>query len=121
MDVIIHHNPKCSKSRATLALLEERGIRPEIVRYLETPPDPGRLRELAGMLGVPASAMVRTGEAVWRNLGLDVDAVEEAELFRILSEHPILIERPIVVHGGRARIGRPPEAVLEILEPEASG
>jgi arsenate reductase len=115
MRVIIHHNPRCSKSRATLALLQERGIEPEVVRYLDDPPTPGRLRELAGLLGVPAAALVRTGERAWQELGLDVAAVDDDELFGLMSDNPVLIQRPIVVAEGRARIGRPPEAVLEIL------
>ncbi|MDT8448731.1 MAG: arsenate reductase (glutaredoxin) [Wenzhouxiangellaceae bacterium] len=115
MQVTVYHNPRCSKSRATLDLLEERGIVPTVVRYLDTPPTPSTLARLAAMLGVPAREMVRTGEAAWRELGLDIDAVDDATLFGLMSEHPILIQRPIVVAGARARIGRPPENVLEIL------
>jgi len=115
MRTIIHHNPRCSKSRATLALLEARGIKPEVVRYLEDPPAPERLAELASMLGVRGADLVRTGEQTWKDLGLDVEQVDDETLFRLMSEHPILIQRPIVVVGDRARIGRPPEAVVEIL------
>jgi arsenate reductase len=115
MPVIIYHNPRCSKSRATLALLREQRIEPAIVRYLEDPPGPERLRELSLMLGVAPAEMVRTGEKTWRELGLDISDVADEELFQLMSEHPILIQRPIVVADSRARIGRPPEAVLEIL------
>jgi arsenate reductase len=115
MSVIIHHNPRCSKSRATLSLLHERGLKPEVVRYLDEPPTPGRLKEIAEMLGLHPARLVRTGEQVWNDLGLDPDRVDEQFLYRLLSENPILIERPIVIAGDRARIGRPPEAVLEIL------
>jgi len=116
MNVIIHHNPRCSKSRTTLALLREHGIEPEIVRYLDDPPDPARLRQIAARLGVGPAEMVRTGESTWKELGLALDALDDESLLRILSEHPILIERPIVELGERARIGRPPEAVLDILQ-----
>lgn len=115
MTVIIYHNPRCSKSRATLALLREQRIEPDIVHYLDDPPGPERLRDLAGMLALAPAEMVRTGEKTWKELGLDITEVPDDELFRLMSEHPILIQRPIVVADSRARIGRPPENVLEIL------
>ncbi|HLU61858.1 MAG TPA: arsenate reductase (glutaredoxin) [Gammaproteobacteria bacterium] len=111
---VIYHNPRCSKSRETLALLEERGLEPEIVRYLDTPPGEETLRQLAKQLGVRAHDMIRSNEDVYRELGLGADSSED-ELFRAMAEHPVLLQRPIVVAGGKARIGRPPEAVLEIL------
>ncbi|MCR9220209.1 MAG: arsenate reductase (glutaredoxin) [Alphaproteobacteria bacterium] len=115
MTVTIYHNPRCSKSRQTLQLLQEQGVEPEIALYLESPPDAAAIRELIGKLGLAgAREMMRTKEAVYRALGLkDVD--DEAALIAAMAENPILIERPIVVSGGAARIGRPPEAVLEIL------
>jgi len=115
MTVTIYHNPRCSKSRATLKLLHDRGFEPEIVRYLDTPPAPDILGALARKLGCQPREFLRTGEAAWKVLGLDPGAVDAEQLLRLMSEHAILIERPIVVCGERARIGRPPEAVLEIL------
>lgn len=91
-------------------------MQPDVVRYLDDPPTPERLREIAGMLGLSPSRLVRTGESAWKDLGLDLDRVDDESLYRILSEHPVLIQRPIVIAGDKARIGRPPEAVLEILE-----
>lgn len=115
MSLTIYHNPRCSKSRATLELLHERGLDPEVVRYLDTPPDPDTLGELARSLGCKPRDFLRTGEKTWKELELDPEAVDDAELLRLMSEHPILIQRPIVVCGEHARIGRPPEAVLDIL------
>ena len=115
MSVTVYHNPRCSKSRATLELLERRGIDPEVVRYLEAPPGVPELRELARKLGLRPKDFLRTGESAWKALALDPERLDDAELMQLMSEHPILIERPIVVCGERARIGRPPEAVLDIL------
>lgn len=115
MSLTVYHNPRCSKSRATLELLQQRGLNPEVVRYLETPPDARELGELARKLGLQPKEFLRVGESAWKELGLDPDEVEAAELLQMMSERPILIERPIVVCGRRARIGRPPEAVLDIV------
>ncbi|MDT8437531.1 MAG: arsenate reductase (glutaredoxin) [Wenzhouxiangellaceae bacterium] len=115
MRVIIHHNPRCSKSRATLALLREHGIKPEIVPYLDQPPSVEQLKQLTRMLGLRAVDLLRSGEPAWLELGLDAENTDEETVFAQLAAHPILIQRPIVVVGERARIGRPPEAVLEIL------
>ena len=115
MQVTIYHNPRCSKSRATLALLEERGIEPRIVRYLETPPTADELREVLAALGMSPRALLRTGEAAYRELDLARDTLGDDALIETMATHPRLIERPIVIAGGHARIGRPPEAVLEIL------
>ena len=115
MDVTIYHNPRCSKSRATLALLQERGIEPRVVPYLEQPPDIGQLRELLRMLGLPPRELMRRGERVYREQGLDDEAVDDEQLLRAIVAHPILMERPVVVRDGRAAIGRPPERVLDIL------
>jgi len=117
MDIIIYHNPRCSKSCATLELLRSRGVEPEIVAYLENPPTVDTLAEVAGKLGLEAHELVRTGEAVWSSLGLNLATASPQQLFHAMVEHPILIQRPIVVVGDRARIGRPPEAVLDLFQP----
>ena len=109
------HNPRCSKSRGALELLRERGIEPEIVAYLDEPPSPAELRELLRKLGLPARALLRTGEPEYRELGLDDEALAEERLIEAMSRHPRLIERPVFVVGDRAVIGRPPERVLELL------
>lgn len=115
MEVTIFHNPRCSKSRQTLALLRERGIEPRVVAYLDDPPDEPTLRDLLRRLGLPARDLVRAGEAEYEALGLGAAGVGEDALIRAMAAHPRLIQRPIVVAGDRARLGRPPEAVLEIL------
>ena len=115
-EYLIYHNPRCSKSRAALALLEENGVTPEVIRYLEAPPSEAELRALLAKLELPASALVRRGEDEYRALGLGVDA-SEAELLRAMAAHPRLIERPVVVRGARAVLGRPPENVLALLDP----
>ena len=115
MSLIIYHNPRCSKSRQTLALLRERGLEPEIVLYLESPPSEAGLEKLLDMLGMPARDLMRRKEAPYRELGLDDPSLTRAELVAAMASHPVLIERPVVVSGTRAAIGRPPEKVLEIL------
>lgn len=115
MTTRIYHNPRCSKSRATLALLEERGVELEVVEYLKTPPDAERLEALLAKLGIRAADLIRKNEQEWKESGLDADASEE-ELIALMVRHPILIERPIVEVGERALIGRPPERVLELFE-----
>lgn len=111
----IYHNPRCSKSRQTLELLQERGLEPEIVLYLETPPTPGQLKELLVMLDIDARQLLRRGEDAYRDLQLADETLTEAELIEAMCHHPKLIERPIVVHGGRAALGRPPEQVLALF------
>lgn len=111
----LYHNPRCSKSRAALALLEENGITPEIVNYLENPPDAETLRTLVSMLGGSIRDIVRTGEDLYRDLGLKDRALSDHALIDIVAANPRLLERPIVVHGGRAVLGRPPEKVRLIL------
>ena len=115
MAVTIFHNPRCSKSRQTLALLEAHGVKPKIVEYHNTPPDRATLIALLRKLGMPARELVRRTEPEYAELGLGAPDVTEDALLDALAAHPKLIERPIVVVGRRARIGRPPEAVLEIL------
>ena len=114
-DVTIYHNPRCSKSRQTLALLGERGISPDIVRYLDTPPDAATIGSLLDMLGLEPRDLMRRKEAPYSELGLGDDNVSRADLIQAMVDNPILIERPIVVSGGKAAIGRPPESVLGIL------
>ena len=115
-DVVIWHNPRCSKSRQTLALLQDKGIEPTIVRYLDEPPSQAAIADTVRKLGIPASALVRTGEALFRDLGLDGrNDLEDADWIAHLASHPRLIQRPVVIAGERAAIGRPPEAVLDIL------
>jgi len=115
MTVTIYHNPRCSKSRETLALLEEKGVPHKIVEYLKDPPSAAELKRILKKLGLKARDIVRKGEAAYADLGLnDRDATDD-ELLALMVKNPILIERPIVVSGGKAAIGRPPEAVLKIL------
>jgi len=112
--VTIYHNPRCSKSRETLALLEANGVKPEIVRYLDTPPDRETLQILLQKLGMSSvRQLMRTKEELYKTLRLE--EADEAQLLEALAAHPALLERPVVINGDRARIGRPPEAVLEIL------
>jgi arsenate reductase len=112
--VRIYHNPRCTKSRQTLALLQENGVEPEVVEYLKTPPSEAEIRDLLAKLGVGAFDLMRRGEKVFKELGLSKDSGDDA-MVAAMAEHPILIERPIVVKGGKAAIGRPPETVLNIL------
>jgi arsenate reductase len=113
--VRIYHNPRCSKSRATLALLEEHGAEVEVVEYLKDPPDAATLRQLLTLLGMTPRALLRKGEDAYRELGLDDPALGDEALVAAMAAHPKLIERPIVVAGGKAALGRPPEAVLAVL------
>lgn len=115
-DTRLYHNTRCSKSRGALELLQERGVTPQVIYYLETPPNAADLRELLAMLALPARALLRTGEPEYAELGLDRVETDEAALIDAMVQHPRLIERPIFVHGGRAVIGRPPERVLELLD-----
>ncbi|RMG30950.1 MAG: arsenate reductase (glutaredoxin) [Gammaproteobacteria bacterium] len=116
LSVTIYHNPRCSKSREALKLLRERGIEPEIVKYLETPPDVETLRALLAKLGMRPRDLLRKREKEYKALGLDDPDLDDEVLLQAMVEHPRLIERPIVVRGRRAVLGRPPEQVLEILE-----
>lgn len=113
--VTIYHNPRCSKSRQTLELLRQHGIEPEIVHYLETPPDAATLQALLRKLGLHARQLLRKGEPEYREAGLDDPSLDDAAIVAAMVRHPRLIERPIVVAGARAALGRPPEQVLEIL------
>lgn len=114
-DVTILHNPRCTKSRATLALLIDRGIEPRVIDYLEEPPSFDVLTGIIGMLGNGARGLMRTEEPEYRELGLDDESLSERDLITAMCVHPRLIQRPVVVSRGKAAIGRPPEAILEIL------
>lgn len=113
--MLIYHNPRCSKSRGALALLEERGITPEVVRYLDTPPTREEMAGLLAKLGMRPSELVRRGEDVFRTEYAGRELSED-EWLDALVTHPVLIERPIVVSGDRAVVARPPEKVLELLQ-----
>ena len=115
MRTTIYHNPRCSKSRQTLALLEERGISPRVVDYLKTPPSAAELKAILKKLGLRPRDLMRKGEPIYAELGLKDRDLDDDALIALMVANPILIERPIVVSGGKAAIGRPPESVLEIL------
>jgi len=115
MTLRIYHNPRCSKSRQTLELLKEKGHSPEIIEYLKTPPTSEEISRLLGMLGMEPRALMRKGEAVYKELGLADTSLQDAQLIDAMAANPILIERPIVVNADEAAIGRPPESVLAIL------
>ena len=114
--VTIYHNPRCSKSRETLSLLQSRGIDPQVVLYLDTPPDADTLRELLQLLGMERGRyLMRQKEDLYKSLNLADQALSDAALIQAMVDNPKLIERPVVVSRGQARIGRPPEQVLEIV------
>ncbi|MEZ9785498.1 arsenate reductase (glutaredoxin) [Vibrio breoganii] len=116
MSVVIYHNPRCSKSRETIALLEENGVAPEVVLYLDADLDIETLQGLYAQLELPnVRAMMRTKEAIYKELNLGNDSLTEQDLFKAMLENRKLIERPIVIANGKARHGRPPQQVLEIL------
>lgn len=114
-EYLIYHNPRCSKSRNTLALLRDKGIEPEIHLYLDNPPDRATLQNLIASLGISAAELVRRGEAAYKECGLSAQSGDSA-LIDAMATHPKLIERPIVVRGDRAVLGRPPENVLELID-----
>ena len=114
MTVTIWHNPRCSKSRETLALLQSRGIAPDIRLYQTDAPSLADLETALALLGLPARALARTGDEAFRALGLPADA-SDAAILKALAQNPSLIERPVVFANGKAALGRPPEAVLTIL------
>jgi len=115
MSVRIYHNPRCSKSRQTLAILEEQAASPEVVEYLKTPPDAETLSGLLGMLGLEPRELMRKKEKEYKESGADNAGLSREQLIELMIQHPKLIERPIVVSNGKAVIGRPPESVLDIL------
>ncbi len=115
MTVQILHNPRCSKSRQTLALIEEKGITPQIIEYLKTPPSREELVDILAKLGMKPRDLMRKGEADYKENNLDDESLSDDQLIDAMIAHPKLIERPIVLSGGKVRVGRPPESVLEIL------
>ncbi len=115
MPVTIYHNPRCGKSRETLRLIEGHGIRPSVIEYLKTPPDAAELKRILKLLGIPARRLLRTKEKEYKAAGLDDHKLAEEKIIAAMARHPILIERPIVIAGNKAALGRPPEAVLKIL------
>jgi len=115
METVIWHNPRCSKSRQTLSLLKERGIEPTIVEYLKTPPSADEIDRVLGLLGREPRELMRKTEAEYKQNGLDDPHLTRQELIAAMVIHPKIIERPVVLRGERAALGRPPESVLEIL------
>ena len=115
MTVTIYHNPRCSKSRQTLALIEEQGVKPKIVKYLETPPSAAELKRVLKKLALKPRDILRMGEARYAELDLKDKDLKDDALIALMVANPILIERPIVVSGDKAALGRPPEDVLKIL------
>lgn len=113
--ITIYHNPRCSKSRQTLQLLTDRGIEPAIVLYLDTPPDKATMAALLRKLGMTARQLLRRGEDAYKAHNLNDTTLSDKQLIDCMVKHPNLIERPIVVNGDKAALGRPPEAVLDIL------
>lgn len=113
--VKLYHNPRCSKSRKALQLIEYEGIKPDIVEYLKHPPSYQELDQLLDLLGLEPRQLMRTGEKLYKENNLDDLNLSREDLIKAMCEHPKLIERPILIHDGRAVIGRPPEKILEIL------
>ncbi|MEK9711398.1 MAG: arsenate reductase (glutaredoxin) [Thalassolituus sp.] len=114
-DITIYHNPRCSKSRQTLALLQEQGIEPTVVEYLKETPDAATLKNVITKLGITPRELLRTKEAEYKEHGLDDKSTSDDDIIAAMVASPKLIERPIVIKGAKARLGRPPEQVLEIL------
>jgi arsenate reductase len=115
MSIVIFHNPRCTKSRQTLQLLQEQGIEPEVIEYLNEPPSKTRLKQILKMLGMQPRELMRRKEKEYKELGLADESLTQEQLIAAMLENPKLIERPIVINGDKAAIGRPPENVLEIL------
>ena len=115
MTTTIWHNPRCSKSRLTLALLEAKGIQTTVRLYLEDAPSTKELESVVKQLGIKPWDLLRRGEKIFKDLGLSKDS-EDASVITAMNQHPILIERPVVIHGGGAALGRPPENVLQLFD-----
>ncbi|MGB5328464.1 MAG: arsenate reductase (glutaredoxin) [Gammaproteobacteria bacterium] len=113
--LVIYHNPSCSKSRETLQILENNNLNPMIVEYLDNPPTRQELKKIIEMLGISARDLLRTTEQIYADARLDREALSEDEIIAVICQHPALLQRPIVVSGDRAVIGRPPARVLEII------
>lgn len=116
MAVTIYHNPRCSKSRQTLSLLEEKGVEIDVIEYLKNPPDENTLNEIIKKLGIAPHDLLRKNEDEFKQLGLDKKNISDEEIITAMVKHPKLIERPIVINRNKAALGRPPEDVLKILE-----
>ncbi|MAD46410.1 MAG: arsenate reductase (glutaredoxin) [Oceanospirillaceae bacterium] len=114
-EIQIYHNPRCSKSRQTLALLQEKGVEPRVIEYLKDTPSATELKSVINKLGISPRELLRSKEAEYKEAGLDDASLSDDAVIRAMVQYPKLIERPIVVNGDQARIGRPPEQVLEIL------
>lgn len=114
-EIIIYHNPRCSKSRQTLSLLQDKGIEPTVVEYLKETPSASELKAVINKLGISPRALLRTKEADYKEQDLKNDSLSDDDIINAMVSYPKLIERPIVINGNDARIGRPPEQVLEIL------
>jgi arsenate reductase len=112
---VMYHNPRCSKSRQTLQILQAHGIEPEIIDYLDEPPDPQELKRIIGLLGVAARELMRTTEPVYKEADLDDESLSDDEIIEAICEYPELLQRPIVIAGSKAVIGRPPTRVLDII------
>ena len=115
MSVTIYHNPKCSKSRQTLELLSAKGITPTIIEYIKNPPTVEKLKEILSQLGIAPRDLMRKKEDIYKELELGILSLSDKDLIDLMIEHPILIERPIVIANGKAVLGRPPEQVFDIL------
>ena len=116
MNVVIWHNPRCSKSRQSLALIEDQGIEPTIVQYLEDPPSEKELQRVLSLLGMAPRDLMRRKDEIYKELGLQDESLSEKQLIAAMAKNPRVIERPVVINGDRAAMGRPPEAILEILK-----
>ena len=115
MSITIWHNPRCSKSRQTLKILNDLGLAPRIIEYLKTPPQTDELRDVLHRLRMSPRDLMRTREAPWRDLGLDNSDLADDALIEAMHEHPVLIERPVVLSDDRAVLARPPDRVLELV------
>lgn len=115
MSVKMYHNPRCSKCRQTMALLDEQGVTPEVIEYLETPPSEAELKEIIEMLGIKPRDLMRKKEKIYKDLELKDESLPDSALIMAMVSHPQLMERPIVIKNGKAAIGRPPKLVLDIL------
>lgn len=116
MTITIWHNPRCSKSRQTLELLQKKGVKPAIREYLKEPPSKAEVETLIDLVGGDPAALIRDGEAEFKALGKKKSDLGRGDIAKAIASHPILLQRPIVVAGKRAAIGRPPEAVLPLLK-----
>lgn len=115
-EITIYHNPNCSKSRQTLELLRKQGVEPKIIHYLDTPPDEETLQQLLQLMKMEPFDLVRKKEDLFEELAIEKIGADSQQLIRTMVENPILIERPIVVKGNKAVIGRPPECVLTLID-----